>query len=842
MDKIDSVHSSFDIAKSSTYQDSGAGKAIEGLKSQPGEIGGGAMEKAIVDATRDMDSQAAGKEYADLKKFADQNWDRMSPDAKEKFRTYEKFALDAQSHGMTGIPTAQYDKMLKEMHAAGYQDEGAGRAIETLKGKEGAISGDDIEKAIIEGTRDMDSQAAGKEFADMKKFATENWDRLTPEAREKFGIYEKYAQEAQNKGMTGIATNQYDKMVQELKTSEYEDKGAGGIIEGLKGKPGQITGDDMEKLLIDGTKDLDGQAAGAEYRDIKEFASENWGRMTPEAKEKFQIYESYAKEAQSHGMTGMPTSDWVNMVGDIKLTGYQDESAGKAIEGLKSQPGEIGGEAMEKAIIDGTKDLDGQAAGKEYADMKKFADENWDRMSPDAREKFRVYEDAVMESKAHGMNYIPQDEYGKMVDRMGKAGYQDDGAGKAVEELRGQPAPISGEAMEKAITDGTKDLDNQAAGMEFNDLQKYVSANWDKLSPEAKAKYEVYEKCAMEARAKGHTGIDQGSYDKMIGEMKTAGGYQDASAGAMIDYLKGRPGEVSGEDMRNAIVKGTQDLDSQAAGKEFGDFKKFAEENWDKLSPDAKEVFRTYEKYAGEAQSKGLTGIPQGDYDKMVDEMKTAGYEDAGAAEAIETLKGKTGEISGADMQNAIVDATRDPDAQAAGKEYRDLKEYAEENWDKLSPDAKEKFRTYERAALESIAQGKTGIDPARYDRMLVEMSAAGYEDKGAGQAIESLKQHTAYPSGFDMQKMIIDGTKDSDGQAAGAEFRDISEYAASNWGKLSPDAKEMYKTYEKYVSNASAQGRDYLTEGEFKKMQGEMTGHNAADQLSAKMFRRITG
>jgi hypothetical protein len=825
----------------SAYQDASAGKAIETLKHQTGEISGQSMEKAITDATKDLDSQAAGKEYADLKKFAGENWNRLSPDAREKFRTYEKYALDAKSHGMSGIPTKQYDKMLKEMHNAGYQDASAGKAIETLKDKSGAISGDDMEKAIIDATKDLDSQAAGKEYTDMKKFVTENWDRLSPEAREKFGIYEKYALDAQGKGMTGIPTKQYDKMVQELKYSEYEDKGAGNIIEGLKEKSGKINGADMENLIINGTKDLDSQAAGAEFHDIQQFAKDNWNRLTPEAKEKFKIYEKYAHEAQSKGMTGIPMKDWTNMVGEIKLSGYQDLSAGKAIEGLKAKPGEIGGEDMEKAIVDATKDLDGQAAGREYADLKKFADANWDRMSPDAKEKFRVYEDQVMSCKARGMNYIPQNEYNQMVNRMHAAGYQDDGAGKAIEELRSGPVPVSGEAMEKAIIDGTKDLDNQAAGMEFNDIQKYASANWDKLSPEAKAKYEVYEKYVMDARAKGHTGIDIGSYNKMIGEMKLAG-YQDESAGAAIEKLKGQPGPISGEDMQNAIIDATKDLDAQAAGKEYNDLKKFADENWDKLSPDAKEKFRVYEQHAQAAQARGMTGIPLPEYNKMIGEMKAAGYEDAGAAQAIEKLKSQTGPISGEDMQNAIIDATKDLDAQAAGKEYNDLKEYADQNWNQLSPDAREKFRTYEKYVNEARADGMTGIPQAKYDQMVNEMKTAGYEDAGAAQVIEGLKAKTAPISGEDMQNAIVDATKDLDAQAAGKEYNDLKEYTEQNWNQLSPDAKEKFRVYEKYVNESRADGMTGIPQAKYDQMVNEMRNTAYADESAAAAIETLKG
>jgi hypothetical protein len=73
--------------------------------------------------------------------------------------------------------------------------------------------------------------------------------------------------------------------------------------------------------------------------------------------------------------------------------------------------------------------------------------------------------------------------------------------------------------------------------------------------------------------------------------------------------------------MRDAILRGTRDVDSQAAGKEFADFSKFVKENEQLLSPGAKKVFAAYEKAAKAAQAKGQTGIDPGAYQKMSREM-----------------------------------------------------------------------------------------------------------------------------------------------------------------------------------------------------------------------------
>ena len=110
-----------------------------------------------------------------------------------------------------------------------------------------------------------------------------------------------------------------------------------------------------------------------------------------------------------------------------------------------------------------------------------------------------------------------------MVGEMGKAGYADQTSGAAVEQLRTETKPISGETMHKAIVDGAGDLDNHAAAGEYKDLKKFAKNNWDKLSPGAQQKFEIYEKTAKRAQKKGETGIDQGSWDKMVARMDGVG-------------------------------------------------------------------------------------------------------------------------------------------------------------------------------------------------------------------------------------------------------------------------------------------------------------------------------
>ncbi len=286
-----------------SYKDQSSGRALTKLEATKGEISGQALHRAVTDGTKDLDNQAAGKEYQDFKRFTEKNWDRMSPNAKEKYRVYEKYAQASKMKGKTGIPTSEYQKMQKEMSAAGYHDKSAGVAIESLKEKSAPISGDEMQRALIRGTKDYDAQAAGKEYKDFSKFASENQHRMTPGAKAKFAVYDKYAQASKEAGRTGIPHSEYQKMVGEMKLAGYQDKSSGKAIESLKSKnpKGEISGQEIQKTIIDGTKDSDGQAANKEYADLKKFSSENWHRMSPSAKEKVRVYDKYAKAAQKRG-------------------------------------------------------------------------------------------------------------------------------------------------------------------------------------------------------------------------------------------------------------------------------------------------------------------------------------------------------------------------------------------------------------------------------------------------------------------------------------------------------------------------------------------------------------
>jgi hypothetical protein len=101
-----------------------------------------------------------------------------------------------------------------------------------------------------------------------------------------------------------------------------------------------------------------------------------------------------------------------------RVTIYNDASSGAAVEALKRTPGLISGEQMFRAIYDATSDLDCHAASLEYADLKKFVVENYDRLSPEAREQFTIYERYVFMERAQGSGGIAQDNYADMIFEM----------------------------------------------------------------------------------------------------------------------------------------------------------------------------------------------------------------------------------------------------------------------------------------------------------------------------------------------------------------------------------------------------------------------------------------
>ncbi|HVE86595.1 MAG TPA: hypothetical protein VND93_27245, partial [Myxococcales bacterium] len=608
--------------KKAASTDTSAASAIKELDGKKGPISGEDMAKAINKGTKDLDGQAAGKEYKQFADWAQKNQGKLSPEAKEVMKVYDQYAKAAQAKGQTGISQGEYQKMLGDMRKAATSDVSARDAIKELDGKKGPISGEDMAKAIEKGTKDPDAQAAGKEFKQFADWAGKNQDKLSPEAKEVMKVYAKYASAAKAKGQTGIAPGEYTKMVAEMKKAGATDVSAASAIKELNGKPAPISGEDMAAAIEKGTKDTDGQAAGKEFKQFSDWAAKNQDKLSPEAKEVLKVYEGYAKAAQAKGQTGIPQADYDKMVGEMKKVGATDASAAAAIKELDGKQAPISGEDMAKAIEKGTSDADNNAAGKEFKQFADWAAKNQDKLSPEAKEVLKVYEGYAKAAQAKGQTGIAQGDYDKMVGEMKTAGSTDVSAKTALDKLSKGDGQISGEDMTRAIQEGTSDLDNASAGREFAQFAKWAEQNPGRLSPEAKQVLDIYKKYASAAKAQGQTGISQGDYQKMLGEMSQVKTYKDEGAGKALDALNHLTGPIGGQQMLDAIKNGTEDLDGQAAGTELQDILKWVQQNASRLSPEAKKMVLVYAKYATQALVSGQTGISQADYQKMLAEMK----------------------------------------------------------------------------------------------------------------------------------------------------------------------------------------------------------------------------
>jgi hypothetical protein len=98
--------------------------------------------------------------------------------------------------------------------------------------------------------------------------------------------------------------------------------------------------------------------------------------------------------------------------------------------------------------------------------------------------------------------------------------YSDDTTRAAIDTLNSKAGPISGADLTKAITQGTQDLDGQAAGLERADFAKWAGMN---KSPEAQQVLAIYERYANRSLAAGQTGIPQNEWKKMLEEMNNVG-------------------------------------------------------------------------------------------------------------------------------------------------------------------------------------------------------------------------------------------------------------------------------------------------------------------------------
>lgn len=511
---------------------------------------------------------------------------------------------------------------------------------------------------------------------------------------------------------------------------------------------GSISGREMAEAIFKATRDFDNQAAGTEFTALKQWVKSNGKRLSPEARAVFDIYSREATEAREAGRTGIELATYKAMRQEMLWAAkpsYQDVSAAEALEQLAAsnkKPGSISGQEMMDAIVKGTEDADGQATDKEFADLKKFVTENARLLSPEAKSVYDIYAKQVKASKAKGHPGISDEAFSRMTRdmlRASKPNYQEPLAAAELNKLAArnkEPGSISGNEMMKALMKGTAGLEGESAKQAYQDIEKFVKENKTLLSEEAKATYRIFDKYAKAAAQTEAGVISLRDSMKMQAEMAKAAAPQhgDKSMGHSLKKLAERnkgPGSISGEELTQALLKGSEDGDNQTAGVEFGDALKFVTENSHLLSPEAKKVFAVYQRFVDEARAQSQTGLSDGEFKRMSSEMKTAGtpvYRDDSAEKALTKLAAKNtsaGSISGNEMMKAIIEGTKDVDGHGAGKEYRDFAKFVRENDRLLSAQAKETFAVFEKAVKAAQAKGHPGFTEKEWDKLVADLGRA---------------------------------------------------------------------------------------------------------------------
>jgi hypothetical protein len=382
---------------------------------------------------------------------------------------------------------------------------------------------------------------------------------------------------------------------------------------------------------------------------------------------------------------------------------------------LDQTRGPIGAEQLAEAIKTGTADLDGQMASGEFRAFSEWARKNASRLTPEARQVMDIYAKYAAQAQASGTGGMTAADSARMFEEMAKVG--DQGAKRELARLDRLPSPISARDMARAIERGARDADGQTKA-EVAAFREWAQKNADKLSPEAKEVVSLFEKHAGKALADGDKDLSRSEWRQMLKAFRDVG---DVSAKKSLEKLDKEHGPVSGEDMLEAIKEGISDKDGNAATSELREFQQWARKNQDRLTPEAREVLKTYEKYA---KSGPLT---QAKLDEMLKEMgqfKT--FRDDTMRAALEKLDVKNGRISAKDLTRAIKEGAGDGDGQAAGVEFADLQKWVRDNYSRLGPDARKVLDIYERYATDAMSKGRTGIEHADFQRMLREMSRVG--------------------------------------------------------------------------------------------------------------------
>jgi hypothetical protein len=411
-------------------------------------------------------------------------------------------------------------------------------------------------------------------------------------------------------------------------SNNWQPKDLGAMVEmnKLNQTSGSIGAEQFTDSIERAIGDMDGQAASGEYRAVSDWAANNRERLTPEARQVMDIYSKYAAMSQARGESGIPQADYNKMISEMRDVGDASAKAALARLDNKTFGGTVSGQDMARAIRTGTADNDGQAGGAELKEFEKWAAKNESRLSPEAKEVLDVYRKHAKAAQAQGRTGLTGAETAAMNREMRQVGAGDVSARKATEALDKQNGPISGEDLTQAIREGISDTDGHSTTSELREFEKWAAKNESRLTPEAKKVLQTYQDAAHKA---GPRGLTQKETDAMFKTMDGFKTFKDDSMRNALEGLDAKNGTISGKDLTAAIKQGAGDLDGNAAGSEFQDLMKWARMNSDRLSPEAKKVVQTYEKYAHRANalsSFGIRGkgIEQKDFNRMISEMEFA--------------------------------------------------------------------------------------------------------------------------------------------------------------------------------------------------------------------------
>jgi hypothetical protein len=214
-------------------------------------------------------------------------------------------------------------------------------------------------------------------------------------------------------------------------------------------------------------------------------------------------------------------------------------------------------------------------------------------------------------------------------------------AQRELRSLEKLPVRVSGERMAQAILKGIHDKDGQGAAREQQTIAAWARGHEGKLTPEAKQVLEVYADHARAARAKGRGGFLPEEVKSLKAALLKAGEprLRDTSMRQALEQLDRKSGQISGRELCQAVLTGMDDKDGRGASIEYGDVARWARNNEARLSPEAREVLRTYGRYATAARDAGEGGFTRPVAERLERDLRKAAGPAAGPNEPKPTGK-----------------------------------------------------------------------------------------------------------------------------------------------------------------------------------------------------------